>query len=85
MLADGWPPDALEPPLVGLLVVVVVLLIMPGIVLGGADMAFWANASMVLPVLALGLYHTEPVSHSVQWNEKRGGEAHGLITPTMPI
>lgn len=70
-LADGWPPAALEPLLVGPLEEEVVFpFIMPGIVLGGADMAFWANASMVLPEPALGLYHTESVSHSVQWKGK---------------
>jgi len=63
MLADGCPPA------LGLLLgvpleeEVVFPFIMPGIVLGGADMAFWANASMVLPVLALGLEVTRSVSH----------------------
>lgn len=85
MLADGSPPELELLPVVPLDGVVVFPFIMPGIVLRGADMAFWANASMVLPVLALGLCHTESVSHGVLWKGKGGGEAHGLITPTMPF
>lgn len=71
MLADGCPPALELLPVellpVELLPVVplgdVVPFIMPGIVLGGADMAFWANASMVLPVLAFGLKsHSQSVT-----------------------
>jgi len=62
-LADGCPL-ALELLLVVPLEGVVVFpFIMPGIVLGGAVIAFWANASMVLPVLALGLKsHSQSVT-----------------------
>jgi len=52
-LADVGPPAGVAPLLMVPLDVVVVFPFMtPGIVLGGAVMAFWANASMVLPVLA---------------------------------
>lgn len=86
MLADGCPPGLELLPVVPLEDVVVFPFIMPGIVLGGADMAFWANASMVLPVLALGLYYTESVSHGVLERKRRRRSSrvnnpnHALLT-----